>query len=121
MELFADIVIAVVMCLALAAVIWSLKGLLLTPVRRRERADVFAVIVARGDAQGLEQAVRGLMWLQDSGRAQMGIIIADSGMDDEARRRAELLAEKNGAVVCAAGDICDVTEEERWREETLQQ
>ena len=29
-----------------------------------------------------------------------------------------LLAEKSGAVVCAAERICEVTEEERWREES---
>ena len=118
MELFADIVIAVVVCGAVAAVIWSLKGLLLTPVRRRENADVFAVIRAKDDAQGLEQAVKGLVWLKDSGKAELGLIIADDGMNFEARRRAQLLAEKSGAVVCAAERICEVTEEERWREES---
>ena len=118
MELAADIVIAVVVCIAVAAVILSLKGLLLTPVRRRENADVFAVICARGDAQGLEQAVKGLTWLKYSGKAEIGLIIADDGMNLEARRRAELLAEKSGAVVCAADRICEVTEEERWREES---
>ena len=77
------------------------------------------MIAARGQAQGLEQAVRGLMWLQDSGKAQMGIIIEDCGLDEEARRRALLLAEKSGAVVCPPERLCEVTEEERWMEESL--
>ena len=119
MEIFADIVIAAAVCAAVAAVIWSLKGLLLTPVRRREDADVFAVIEARDSAQGLEQALRGLMWLTDSGRAQMGIVIVDAGMDQEARRRAELLAQRCRARVCRPEELTEVTEEERWREESL--
>ena len=55
--------------------------------------EAVTVVTARGDAAGLEQAVRGLRY------APGRLIIADAGMSADAARRAELLAERFGAVV----------------------
>lgn len=115
MELVAEIIIAAAVCAAVAAVIYSVKGLLLTPVLRREDADVFAVIRAKSEAAGLEQTMRGLMWLKDSGKADMGLIIVDDGMTLETRRRAELLASRCGAGICSADQLLHRTEELKWR------
>ncbi|MGM9521912.1 MAG: hypothetical protein ACI3VB_05480 [Oscillospiraceae bacterium] len=115
MELVAEIIIAAAVCAAVAAVIWSVRGMLLTPVIRREDVDVFAVIRARGEAAGLEQTVRGLLWLGDSGKAEMGLIIVDDGMTQEAHRRAEMLAEQSGGAVCPPERLIHKTEELRWR------
>ncbi len=116
MELFGDILVAVSLCAAVLAVIWSVKGAFLTPVRRRGDTDIFTVVRVAGDAPGMEQAVRGLEWLIDSGREETCIIIADGGLTPEARRRARLLAEKNDLVLCRTEQIIQKTEEFRWTE-----
>ncbi len=115
MELFGSLVIAVAACAAGFAVLWALKGAFLMPVRRRADADVFTIIRASGDAEGLEQTVRGLVWLRDSGRADVCLIIADDGLTGGARRRAESLAASNGVLLCGADRLAEETEEVRWR------
>ena len=114
MEMAFQAALGIVICAAIAAVIVSVKGMLLTPVRRRADADIFAVISARNGAEGLEQTVRGLMWLSDSGKADMCVVIVDDGMDPQAKMRACRLAEKCGGAVCAPDNINEVIEEYRW-------
>ncbi len=110
MEYFGQVVTALAVCAAVAAVIWSVKGAFLTPVERRADADVFLVIRVRNDGEGLERAMRGIRWLRDSGRMDMCVVISDDGLTREARRRAGIIAERNGAVLCRTEELIARTE-----------
>ena len=115
--LFSEIMLAVVLCGAVYAVVWTLRGLLLTPILRRENADLFCVVRIEGEADGLEQAIRGLMWLHAAGKMEPAVIVAQTGeLTTEARQRAERLSEKCGAVFCREDDIHRIFEELRWRD-----
>ena len=77
--------------------------------------DILTVIRVRGEAEGLEQTVKGVLWLRDSGRMETEVLIADGGMDTAARRRAEVLALKHGMEIRGAEKITDKTEDFTWR------
>lgn len=117
MEILSEIIIAVAVCTALLAVVWAARGMLLTPVRRHEGAEIFVVVRASGEAEGLEQVIDGLLWLRDSGKAQMDVIIACAELTDEAKKRASRLAEKCGGMICPAKDLAKYTEDIAWRKE----
>lgn len=111
MGIISEIIIAVAVCAALLAVVYAARGMLLTPVRRHRDTDVFTVIRAVGDADGLEQIIEGLLWLRDSGKAETDIIIVCDGLTDEAEKRAELLAEKCGGMLCVPENLAVCTED----------
>lgn len=115
MGMLSEIIIAVAVCAALLAVMWVTRGMLLTPVRRREGADVFAVIRVSGQAEGLEQVIDGFLWLRDSGRAEMDVIIACADLTDEAKRHVMRLAEKCSGTICDVKDLAEYTEDRAWR------
>ena len=115
MELVSQIIVGIVFCVAVAAIISMVKTLVLTPVRRHQDVEVLTVIRARGEAEGLEQTVKGMQWLRDSGRMETALWIADCGMDTQARRRAEVLALKVGARISGPNEFTKVIEEFSWR------
>ncbi len=68
---------------------WCLLGALLGPV-----GGVGAVICWRvaGEAPALEQTVRGVAWLRDTGLLDMPLELVDDGLTPPARERARRLA-----------------------------
>ena len=89
----------------LAAVLLVLCGVLyiamaLRGLFRASCCGAVAVIVAR-DISELEGAVRETKRLCRG----MRIVILDAGLDEEARKKAELLAKRWGARLCRAGRI----------------
>ena len=100
---------------AVAAIISMVKTLVLTPIRRHADVEVLAVIRARGEAEGLEQTVKGVQWLRDSGRMETELFIADGGMDVEARRRAEVLALRYGIRIIGLDNMMKDFEDGTWR------
>lgn len=117
MGIISEIIIAIAVCASLLAIIYAARGMLLTPVRRHHGTDVFTVIRASGEAEGLEQIIEGLLWLRDSGKVETDIIIVCDGLTDEAERRAELLAEKCGGMFCSPENLAVCTEDKAWRKE----
>ena len=115
MELVSQIIVGIVFCVAVATIISMVKTIVLTPVRRHQDVEVLTIIRARGEAEGLEQTVKGIQWLRDSGRMETELFIADAGMDVEARRRAEVLALKDGARICGSDIHLENKEEFSWR------
>lgn len=92
-------IIAALMLAAVALLMFVLLyGIIICPVKpgRGERLD--AVLRVKGNAPCLENTLRGLLWLQGSGRVDMGIVIVDEGMDDDTRQTAELLCGEGSGV-----------------------
>ena len=85
----------------LVSVSWLALGALLLPGRCAARF----VVSARGGGEGLEQTVKGLLWLRRTGLWRGEIVIEDCGLDRDGAALARALAEKNG--VCFSGDVPD--------------
>ena len=63
------------------------------------------VIGAAGDAPGLEQAVRGALWLRRTGLWRGRVVIEDLGLTEDGRALARLLGTTGG--VALTGDLPD--------------
>lgn len=98
--LFAKALAALMLAaLALMAFV-LLYGIIICPVRPGKGEQLEAVLHVNGSAPGLENTLRGLVWLRSSGRVYMNIVVIDEGMDADTRQTARLLCnEKNGAVL----------------------
>lgn len=85
-------VFALVIAAALAVLLWLLRGVMLTPVRKGENQAITLVLRVTGRAKELEHTVDGLVWLIQNGTIPAELILLDDGMDEETRNAAELLA-----------------------------
>jgi len=87
-------------------VVWAVYGRLRTPVRSVYETEMHTVLSVRGRAEGLEQTIEGLVWLQKNGTIEGQILIADCGMDEEGRELARLAVKKYGKIaICKAEDV----------------
>ena len=113
MGIFLQIAIATVAASLILGLLWTFHGALRTPVRCGRGTGVSTVVAARGSAEGLEQTLKGLVWLEENGIVVARILIVDCGMDEEGLTLARLLAKKYANIV-----ICEAEEVKRWIVET---
>lgn len=71
---------------------WLALGALLLP----GHCDARLTVSARGGGEGLEQTVRGLLWLRRTGLWRGEVVIEDCGLDKDGLALARALAEKRG-------------------------
>ena len=88
MATVVEIVLATLAVIGLLSLGWSLFGRMVTPVGPD---PVFAVIPARGGGEGLEQTVKGLLWLQGGEMTGFTVVMADAGLSEEGRQLADAL------------------------------
>ena len=72
--------------------VWLAVGGLLLPTVCPTRV----VVTAKGGGAGLEQTVKGLLWLRRTGLLRGEIVIEDCGLDGDGLALARALAEKSG-------------------------
>ena len=89
MGVYFDSVLAALCVAGLALIGWWLFGLLLRPLPER---GVKVILSGRGDGNGLEQMIRGFVWLRALGLLRCSIIIADIALTPEGRELALRLA-----------------------------
>lgn len=105
MGVLMDVAIALLAAIGVATVLWAVFSRLLGP-GEDPRSKVTAVVRAEGEAPGLEYTVDGLLWLLTTGAARMDILIADAGMNGDARRVAHILTGRSGRVrVCRMEEL----------------
>ncbi|HIS44422.1 MAG TPA: hypothetical protein IAB47_03540 [Candidatus Scatomorpha merdigallinarum] len=75
----------------LLLLVWSLRGLMLTPVRPGNTTHVTVRLDVGGTDNQLERAVAALRWLDSNGTLPCDIEIHDLGMDEATRAVAEAL------------------------------
>lgn len=92
MELFSEICGVLLVAFGIACLIWMAFGRLLLP----GVCPVRAVVTGAGSGEGLEQTVRGLLWLREAGFWKGVVIIEDGGLDQAGRLLAQTLARQNG-------------------------
>lgn len=79
MRAVVEVLLSLCSVLGLLALGWLWFGRLLTPAAGGGGAWV--VLPARGGGEGLEQAVRGLLWLRGSGLLSARVAVVDCGLD----------------------------------------
>lgn len=85
----------------MVSVLWLALGALVLPGGGAGRI----VIDARGDGEGLEQAVKAALWLLRTGLWRGAVVIEDAGLSQEGAALARALAEETGVVF--TGDAPD--------------
>lgn len=97
-------ILAVLIMAALAVMAFMLLyEIILCPIKPGKGERLEAVLRVSGSAPGLENTLRGLLWLQSSGRVHMSIVIVDEGMDNDTRQTAQLLCcERNNIILLNA-------------------
>ena len=96
---FLPFIVILLAAFGLVSLGWLALGALLLPGRCAARF----VVSARGGGEGLEQTVKGLLWLRRTGLWRGGIVIEDQGLDEDGAAIARALAEERG--VFFTGDI----------------
>ena len=98
-------VLAVLLLAAVAVLIFTLLyEIIICPVKPGKGERLQAVLRVSGSAPCLENTLRGLLWLRDSGRVDMSIVIVDEGMDADTRQTAELLCGEGSGVELLSGN-----------------
>lgn len=94
---------AVVCVLGLTGALWWLLGRMLRPL---PRGSAFVLLRGRGDGHGLEQTVRGFVWLRGLGVLRVPILIADLGLNVRGREIAlRLCARWPGVILWPVGEL----------------
>lgn len=107
MKMFIQITLCVLLILGFAWLLRMLSCALLTPVRSGRDARLTLVIRARGDAPELEQLLRGIRWLRESGTLTAEVLLVDCGLTEDALAlcaRAERRCED--LKLCNTEEIC---------------
>jgi len=104
--IFLQIAITLALAAVVLGVFWSMFGRLRIPVRSTRGLTVHTVLSVCGKAEGLEQAIEGLIWLQQNSTIDGQILIADCGMDDEGHTLVQLAIKKHNKItICKAEDV----------------
>lgn len=90
--MFMDFLIGFVIAAALFALLHYLKTRLLSPVPKGRNMRFSLVIAVNGAAPELENTVKALGWLRQSGKLDTEIVLRDCGMDDNTAAVAAKLA-----------------------------
>ena len=103
--------VAVVCVLGLTGALWWLLGRMLRPLPQR---SAFVLLRGRGEGRGLEQAVRGFVWLRGLGVLRVPILIADLGLNVRGREIAlRLCARWPGVILWPAEELTDYLKEKQ--------
>lgn len=92
MTLFCEMFGLVLVAFGIVCLIWLAVGRLLLP----GSCAVRAVVKGVGGGDGLEQTVKGLLWLRRTGFWQGVVVIEDGGLDQAGRLLAQTLARQDG-------------------------
>lgn len=75
-------------------IIWSVKGLLLTPVRLGKNTDARMILRINGAEPAIEYTLRSLLWLRENGTLKADILISANAPDELTRSVAKRFQEQ---------------------------
>ena len=91
-----ELLLCVISVCGILTVLWCLTALLFFPVADDSMALVWRI---EGPCPELEFRVRGYLWLRQAGFFRARLLLADCGLDPEARRCAEVFAQEHACVI----------------------
>lgn len=105
-----ELLLTLLAVFGLLCLIWLCLGWLLLPLRCPARI----ILEAHGSGEGLEQAVRGLLWLRAAGLWRGTVILRDTGLDDQGRALAGALSLRDGVRLAPRPDRNSCLETREW-------
>ena len=88
--------------------IWTLIGIALLPMTRRQDTRLTVVLRAEGSGQRLEQYIKGLFWIRDMGLLWWDVAVLRDHLTEEGQNRAQQLTKKeNHTAVIFADELID--------------
>ena len=107
-----EICAVIILVSALTFLIMKLIDVLVMPIRIGKTSRLEAVLHISGNAPELEDTVKKLLFLSNSGKMRMNLVIVDEGMDRDTRKTAELLIKDSeeirfGAANMPGSESCD--------------
>ncbi len=96
--MLVDFIVGLAIAAILLIMLWSLKGLLLTPITSGENTRISIEFSVRGSEPKLEQTIKGFVWLRDNGTLKANLRIDTHDADAAAKHIAEAYAEKYGYI-----------------------
>ena len=115
MKMFIQITLCALLILGFAWLLRMLGCALLTPVRSSRDTRITLVVWARGDAPELEQLLRGIRWLRESGTLMADVLLVDCGLTDDAVALCERAARR-----CEDLKVCNTEEICQWMQTSIQ-
>ena len=113
MNMFFETSITLVIAIIIVGAVWVIYGRFVMPVKAGNGEKLYTIIYANGSAPDLSRTVDSMLWLLNSGRIDMEIVIVDGGLDAESRKIAELRANGYGPVkTCKASNLVELLPEE---------
>lgn len=113
--MFIQITLCVLLILGFAWLLRMLGCVLLTPVCSGRDARLTLVIRARGDAPELEQLLRGIRWLRESGTLTAEVLLVDCGLTEDAAALCARAARR-----CEDLKLCNTEEICQWMQTATQ-
>lgn len=97
---FWQIALTIFTVVLIAGLFWYIKKQLFFYAVGGKKTKVTVIVTSEGSAGELEQSIKGLLWLIDTGSLHSAatILIKDAGMDDETFDMARILARENTSV-----------------------
>lgn len=99
-----ELVMAFLAAVGLTAVGWLAFGKWILPIGGETRRAL-AVVAAKGDGDGLEQIVHGLLWLRFGGLSGGEAVIVDCGLSDAGRAIAARLERDGNVFLCTPAEL----------------
>ena len=102
-----SILSAIIVILLTGAVVFALTYVydrLVMPVRPGKDERICVRLMVKGNATTLEGTVKGLMYLNNSGRLPMELELVDEGMSRDALDTARMLARRYGTISLSEGE-----------------
>lgn len=93
-----DFIVGLAIAAVLFLFLWSIKGLLLTPVSSGKNTRVSVGITVIGSEPKLEQTLRGIIWLRENGTLKANVCINAVKTDAATRHIAKTYADKYGFI-----------------------
>ena len=103
-----NFVIAFIAAVLLLLIIWSLKGVLLLPIKQGKNTSICTLVSVNGNDNSLEHTLDGLIWLRENGTLKSEIRIQLTDCDEATWLMAQRYAEtrtgikilKDGEAIC---------------------
>lgn len=95
-----ELIIGTLAAWGLLMLLWTLAGVLVLPLRRKDGISLAVLVRGADSAPALERHVKALLWLRNSGLLWWHIAVLTDNLDEDARNRAEhTVAEEDMSLV----------------------
>lgn len=102
-----ELLVGMLAAWGLITLIWTLAGVVLLPIRRRDNLRLTVVFRGEADLTQLEHRLRGVLWLRESGLVWWNILILTDDLKEDSLQYVQRMEEQ--------GHLAGITVEQ-WKD-----